>query len=432
VPLYVLFGGGWPFGQALGVGLGGQVKEEIGLKILVLNSGSSSLKYKLFDMVHRSEIASGLVERIGMADVVGRLVHKVPGMDAFIVEQPMPNHRIALKLVLDTLVDSDRGVIESLDEIAAVGHRVLHGKDAFKESVIVDNEILATLKSFIDLGPLHMPANTMGIESCMSLMEGVPQVAVFDTAFHQTMPKKAYLYAVPRKLSDEFGVRRYGFHGTSHRYVSRRTAEILGKPLESLKMITMHLGNGSSAAAIKDGKVIDTSMGFTPLEGFVMGTRCGDMDPAIVPYIQQKLGLSSAEVDNYMNKQCGLLGMSGVSSDMREIQKAIEEGNEFAKDAYDVFIYRLIKYVGAYFAAMGGLDVLVFTAGIGENDWLVRRHVCEGLAAFGVKIDVAKNEGLRGKEETLSTPDSKVQVLLVPTNEELMIAMDAYDLVKDR
>lgn len=401
----------------------------MGLKILVLNSGSSSLKYKLFDIEHHSEIASGLVERIGMADVDGRLVHKVPGRDEYRVEQSIPDHKVALRLVIDTLVDGDSGVIHSLDEIGAVGHRVLHGKDAFKESVIVDNKILDTLKSFIDLGPLHMPANTMGIESCMSLMEGIPQVAVFDTAFHQTMPKKAYLYAVPRRLCDEFGVRRYGFHGTSHKYVSRRTAEMLGKPLTSLKMITMHLGNGSSAAAIKDGKVIDTSMGFTPLEGFVMGTRCGDMDPAIVPYIQQKLELSSAEVDVYMNRKCGLLGMSGISSDMREIQQAIEDGNELANDAYDVFIYRLIKYVGAYFAAMGGLDVLVFTAGIGENDWLVRQHVCEGLGAFGVKLDLEKNTGLKGKEEILSTPDSKVQVLLVPTNEELMIAMDAYELV---
>jgi len=409
----------------------GSVKEEMGLKILVLNSGSSSLKYKLFDMEHRSVMASGLVERIGMSDANGRLVHKVPGRDDYRIEQPMPDHKVALKLVIDTLIDRDRGVIRSLDEIAAVGHRVLHGKDAFKESVIVDDKVLETLKSFIDLGPLHMPANIMGIESCMALMHGIPQVAVFDTAFHQTMPKKAYLYAVPRRLCDEFGVRRYGFHGTSHRYVSMRAAEILGKPLEGLKMITLHLGNGSSAAAIKDGKVIDTSMGFTPLEGFVMGTRCGDMDPAIVPYIQQKLGLSSAEVDAFMNRQCGLLGLSGVSSDMREIQKAISEGNELAKDAYDVFIYRLIKYVGAYFAAMGGLDVLVFTAGIGENDWLVRQHVCEGLAALGVKIDVEKNTGLKGKEEILSTPDSKVLVMLVPTNEELMIAMDAYNLVRN-
>lgn len=399
------------------------------MKILVLNSGSSSLKYKLFDVKQHSEIASGLVERIGLADVDGRLVHKVPGQEEYRVEQPMPDHKVALRLVINTLVDGDRGVIRSLDEIGAVGHRVLHGKDAFKESVVVDDAVLETLKSFIDLGPLHMPANIMGIESCMTLMEGIPQVAVFDTAFHQTMPKRAYLYAVPRRLCDEFGVRRYGFHGTSHKYVSRRTAEILGKPLSGLKMITMHLGNGSSAAAIKDGKVIDTSMGFTPLEGFVMGTRCGDMDPAIVPYIQQKLGLSSSEVDDFMNKKCGLLGMSGVSSDMRDIQRAIEEGNELAKDAYDVFIYRLTKYVGAYFVAMGGLDVLVFTAGIGENDWLVRQHLCESLEVLGVKLDLEKNTGLKGKEEILSTPDSKVKVLLVPTNEELMIAMDVYELV---
>lgn len=401
------------------------------MKILVLNSGSSSLKYKLFDMTDRSEKASGLVERIGMSGVNGRLVHKVPGQDPYYVEQPMPDHKAALRLVLDSLMDGDRGVLSSLDEIAAVGHRILHGKDAFKQSSIIDNEALEKLKSFMEFGPLHMPANIMGIESCMQLMEGIPQVGVFDTAFHQTMPKKAFLYAIPYELYEEHGIRRYGFHGTSHRYVSMRAAEMLGKPLADLKMITMHLGNGSSAAAIKGGKVVDTSMGFTPLEGFVMGTRCGDIDPAVVPCLQQKLGLTSQEIDTFMNRKCGLLGISGVSSDMRDIQRAIEEGNQRAKDAYDVFIYRLIKYVGAYFAAMGGLDVLVFTAGIGENDHLVRQHVCEGLEALGVKIDIVKNAGLRAKEAVLSTPESKVQVLLVPTNEELMIATDAYELVKD-
>ena len=291
----------------------------------------------------------------------------------------MPDHKAALRLVLDNLMDDQRGVLSSLDEIAAVGHRILHGKDAFKQSAIIDQEALCKLKSFMEFGPLHMPANIMGIESCMSLMEGIPQVGVFDTAFHQTMPKKAFLYAIPYELYEEHGVRRYGFHGTSHRYVSQRTAEILGKPLSDLKMVTLHLGNGSSAAAIKEGKVVDTSMGFTPLEGFVMGTRCGDIDPAVVPCLQQKLGMTSQEIDTFMNRSCGLLGLSGVSSDMRDIQRAIEEGNQRAKDAYDVFIYRLVKYVGAYFAAMGGLDVLVFTAGIGENDHLVRQHVCEGL-----------------------------------------------------
>lgn len=414
-----------------GAGLGAQVKEEIGLKILVLNSGSSSLKYKLFDMTDRSEMASGIVERIGMSGVDGRLVHKVPGEDAYYVEQPVPDHRSALRLVLDTLIDGDRGVLRSLDEIAAVGHRILHGKDAFKQSSIIEQEALAKLKSFMEFGPLHMPANIMGIESCMSLMEGIPQVGVFDTAFHQTMPRKAFLYAIPYELYEEYGIRRYGFHGTSHRYVSKRTAEILGKPLSELKMVTLHLGNGSSAAAIKGGQVVDTSMGFTPLEGFVMGTRCGDIDPAVVPCLQQKLGLTSQEIDTYMNRRCGLLGLSGVSSDMRDIQRAIQEGNQRAKDAYEVFIYRLVKYVGAYFAAMGGLDVLVFTAGIGENDHLVRQHVCEGLGALGIKIDVAKNLALRAVEAVISTPDSKVEVLLVPTNEELMIAMDAYELVKD-
>ncbi len=380
-------------------------------------------------MTDEKVMASGLVERIGLEGDTGLLTHKPSGKDPFKISQPMPDHKVALKLVLDALMDSEHGVLKSLEEISAVGHRVLHGKETYAESIVVTPKDIEVLKSFIDLGPLHMPANIMGIESCMSLMPGIPQVAVFDTSFHQTMPRKAFLYGLPYEVYEKYGVRRYGFHGTSHRYVSHRAAQILGVPLKDLLMITLHLGNGSSAAAIKDGKVIDTSMGFTPLEGFIMGTRCGDMDPAIVPYLAEKLGLSNSEVDAYMNKKSGLAGLSGISSDMRDIQKAVSEGNPRAIDAYEVFLYRLVKYVGAYYAAMGGLDVIVFTAGIGENDCKVREDLCRSLEFMGVKIDYAKNDGLRGKEAILSTVDSKVKVMLVPTDEELAIAKDAYNLV---
>ena len=400
------------------------------MKILVLNSGSSSLKYRLFDMTDNSVLATGNAERIGMVTVLGKLVHKVTGGDDLVVERRMPDHKEALKQVLEILTSSESGVVGSLDDIAAVGHRVVHGKETFTESTIIDSSNIDTLKALTDLAPLHMPPNIMGIESCMTLMPQTPQVAVFDTSFHQSMPSKAFLYALPYELYKEHGIRRYGFHGTSHRYVATRTAEILDRDLKDLRMVTLHLGNGSSGAAIKKGKVVDTSMGFTPLEGFVMGTRCGDLDPALAPYIAEKLGMSNTEVDGYLNKQSGLIGYSGVSSDMRDIQTAIIEGNQRAKDIYDVFIYRLIKYVGAYYAAMGGLDVLVFTAGIGENDHLVREHVCQGVEVLGVKIDVELNASIRAEEAVFSTSDSKVKVLLVPTNEELMIAIDAIRLVQ--
>lgn len=394
--------------------------------ILVLNSGSSSLKYKLFSMEDERVLASGVVERIGSTGTPARVTHQKGDGDKFQKDKTVLNHQEALRIVLDLLLDAEHGVLQSLDEIGAIGHRVLHGAEYFTDSVLVDDQVLAKLEELRELGPLHMPANIMGIRACRELMPKVKQVATFDTAFHQTMPRKAFLYAVPYQLYTDYRVRRYGFHGTSHRYVTSRTAEILKR--NDLKIITLHLGNGSSVAAVDSGKVLDTSMGFTPLEGLVMGTRSGDLDPAIVPFIGQKLGLSPEETDAYLNKKSGFLGVAGYS-DMRDIQKmrAIEPR---AEDAYQMFIHRLVKYVGAYIAVLKGLDALVFTAGIGENDWLVREDLCRELEFMGVKIDPAKNTGKRGEELIISAPDSKVTVMVIPTNEELMIARDAYRLVR--
>lgn len=399
------------------------------MRILVINAGSSSLKYKLFDMTDQTVMASGIVERIGIGNGESRIVHKTVDGEVEIIEDK-EDHQAALEKVLELLC-GEEGVIKSLDEIGAVAHRVLHGKEKYKESVVVNQEVLADLKDFIELGPLHMPPNIMGIEACISLMPDTPQVAVFDTSFHTTLPRRAFLYGLPYELYEKYGVRRYGFHGTSHRYVSMRSAEILGRPLEQLKMITLHLGNGCSAAAIKDGKCIDTTMGFTPLEGLVMGTRCGDVDPAIIPYLEDKLGMDSQEISDYLNQESGLLGMSGISSDMRDVQSARKEGDQRARDAVDVFEYRIVKCVGAYYAALGGLDVLVFTAGIGENDWEVRESICLQLAHLGIDLDVEKNRSVRAEEAVITKPGSKVTALLTPTNEELMIATDAMRLVSD-
>jgi len=398
------------------------------MKILVVNCGSSSLKYKLFDMATHEAIADGLVDRIGTGNGTSHFTYNTPA-NKIEFDEEIPNHGVALQKVLELLGDKEQGVISDLTDIGAVGHRVLHGKETFPASVLVDDDILKTLHGYIDFGPLHMPANLMGIEACRSLMPNTPQIAVFDTSFHQTIPRKAFLYALTYELYEKYGIRRYGFHGTSHRYVSQRSAEMLGKSLADLKMITLHLGNGCSAAAIKNGKCIDTSMGFTPLEGLVMGTRCGDIDPALVPLIGNRLNLDNGELDEFLNKKCGLLGISGISSDMRDIQAAVASGDQKARDALDIFIYRIVKYVGAYYAALGGLDVLVFTAGIGENDHLVRQEVCENLTCFGVKIDKEKNASVRSEEAVISAPDSSVDVLLTPTNEELMIALDAYEIV---
>lgn len=399
--------------------------------ILVLNSGSSSLKYKLYQMNSEEILAVGLVERIGASNGNAVVSHQIKNNAKIKNEQKVSNHSEALKAVLDFLIEPEKGVIKSLEEIKAVGHRVLHGGEIFHSAVIIGDKELEQIENLKDLGPLHMPSNIMGIKACRELMPNTPQVAVFDTAFHQTMPRSSFLYALPYEYYEKYQIRRYGFHGTSHRYVSNRTAQILGKDISKLKMITLHLGNGSSIAAIKNGKCIDTSMGFTPLEGLVMGTRCGDIDPAIVIFLQKQnaLKLSPSDMDTLMNKKSGFLGMTGFS-DMRDIQKARDEGNERAQDVYDVFMHRLTKYVGSYYAILGGLDVLVFTAGIGENDWQVRADLCKRLGHLGIMIDHRKNDNARGKEIIISKRFSKVKVMVVPTNEELLIARDSYELVK--
>lgn len=398
------------------------------MNILVLNSGSSSLKYKLFSTAKEEVLAYGLVERIGLPGGLGKITHQVQQNGKYEAEEEISNHQQGLRMILELLTDEKWGVVSDLKEIDGIGHRVLHGGEYFKESILVTPDSIQKMEELIELGPLHMPANIMGIKACAELMPGVPQVAVFDTSFHQTMPKKAYLYALPYDLYEKHRIRRYGFHGTSHRYVSSQAAKVLGQPLTSLKMITAHLGNGSSLAAIDGGKVIDTSMGLTPLEGLVMGTRSGDLDPAIVPLIGSKLKLTPEQADEFLNKKSGFAGMTGYS-DMRDIQRERQAGNPRAQEAYDLFIYRITKYIGAYTAALKGLDVLVFTAGIGENDWQARADICRELEFFGVKLDYAKNEQLRGEETILSLPDSKVKVLLIPTNEELVIARDTVALI---
>lgn len=404
------------------------------MKILVLNSGSSSLKYKLYQMDQATEemLAAGLVERIGSANGNSIITHQPEFREKIRLEQKVPNHNEALKSVLDFLIEPEKGVLKSLDEIKAVGHRVLHGGEIYTKSIIIGDEELEQIESLKELGPLHMPPNIMGIKACRELMPHVPQVAVFDTAFHQTMPRCSFLYALPYEYYEKYHIRRYGFHGTSHRYVSERAARILGKNLSKLKMVTVHLGNGSSISAIKDGKCYDTSMGFTPLEGLVMGTRCGDIDPAIVPFLQNTLQLTPAEVETLLNKKSGFIGMAGFS-DMRDIHSArtgSDERAQRAQDVYDVFIHRLVKYIGSYYAVLGGLDVLVFTAGIGENDCITRATICERLAHLGIDFDYKKNDNSRGEEVIISKPRSRITVMVVPTNEELLIARDSYELVR--
>ena len=396
------------------------------MKILVINCGSSSLKYQLFDMDTNEVLAKGLVERIGIEG--SNLQHSPAGKDKVVFEQPLANHGEAIKLVMDKLTDAEVGVISSLKEIGGVGHRVLHGGKYYSESIVVDDKALETMKQIIPLGPLHMPANIMGIEACQELMPGVPNVAVFDTAFHQTMPPKAYMYALPYEYYEKYDVRRYGFHGTSHKYVTKRAIEMLGGNAEGTKIVTCHLGNGSSISAVKDGKCIDTSMGLTPLAGFEMGTRCGDIDPAIVPFIMKKENLTPDEIDTIMNKKSGLLGVTGRSSDYRDAEAAMNEGDERCKLALDMFRYQIAKYIGSYIVALGGCDAIVFTAGIGENNGGHRAAICEYLEFLGLKIDPEQNSK-RGSELVISAPDSKIKVLLIPTNEELMIAQDTMDLI---
>ena len=395
------------------------------MKVLVINAGSSSLKYQLFDMDNESVLAKGNAERIGIEG--STLTHQPAGRDKVVFQKPMPTHTQAIEMVLDALVDKDCGVISSMKEIGAVGHRVLHGGEKYSEPTIVNDDVIEVIKECFPLGPLHNPANLMGIEACMKVMPGVPMVAVFDTGFHQTMPPKAYLYGVDYKYYEKLRLRRYGFHGTSHRFVSLRMAKILGKDPSELKIVTCHLGNGSSIAAVNGGKVVDTSMGLTPLEGLLMGTRSGDMDPAVLQMIMHEENCDIDQMLNILNKKSGLLGVSGVSSDMRDVEKAAKEGNQRAKWAREIFSYRVKKYIAAYAAAMGGVDVVLFTGGIGENDQAARAECVEGLAFMGIEVDPARNT-CRGKEERISPDDAKVQVWVVPTNEELMIARDTVAL----
>jgi len=398
------------------------------MKVLVVNAGSSSLKYQLIDMEDESVLAKGNAERIGISNSL--LKHTAAGKDTVEIKAEFKNHVDAIRMVIDTLVDAEHGVIKSMNEIGAVGHRVVHGGETFSRSVVIDDEVMKAIEANIELAPLHNPANIMGIQACKNVMPNTPMVAVFDTAFHQTMPKEAFMYPIPYEAYKELGIRRYGFHGTSHKYVSRKAALMLGKPIESLKIVTCHLGNGSSIAAVKNGECIDTSMGFTPLAGLPMGTRCGDIDPAIVTFLIEKKNMNYEEVNQYLNKESGVLGLSGVSSDFRDLHKACDEGNGRAKLALDVFNYSVKKYIGAYAAAMGGLDCVVFTAGIGENTPEVRENACKGLEFLGIKIDPDRNkELLRGREGEISTDDSKVKVLVVPTNEELMIARETLELL---
>ncbi len=389
------------------------------MKVLIINAGSSSLKYQLMDVASQSVLAKGICERIGIAG--SQLKHRGKGEEV-VVQQEMKNHSQAVDLVLQYLTHAEYGVIASMDEIKAVGHRVLHGGAKFTKSVLIDEKVKETIVEYYPLGPLHNPANMMGIEACEQAMPGVPQVAVFDTAFHQTMPPKSYMYGLPYELYEKYDVRRYGFHGTSHGYVSKRALEILQNP--KAKIVTCHLGNGSSLSAVDGGKCVDTSMGLTPLSGPLMGTRCGDIDPAIVPFLMDKMNLSGSEMDHLMNKQSGVAGISGVSSDFRDLANAAEAGNERAQLALDMFTYQVKKYIGAYAAGMGGLDAIIFTAGIGENDAYVREHVLTGLEFLGVEFDKELNAKSRGKEIELSTASSKVKVLVIPTNEELAIALD--------
>jgi len=398
------------------------------MKILVINCGSSSCKYQLFDVDTGAVLAKGNADRIG---IDGKFSYKAPDKADFEKDIAIPDHKTAVNLILEALVDSETGVIADVSEIAAVGHRVLHAGKYYSESVIVNDDVKKVIRDCFDLGPLHNPANLIGIEACEAAMPaGTPQVAVFDTAFHQTMPPKAYTYALPYDLCEKYDIRRYGFHGTSHRYVSRRVADFLGEKYEDLKIITCHLGNGSSFAAVKDGKCQDTSMGLTPLAGICMGTRTGDIDPAIVPFIMKRENLTPDEVDTLMNKQSGVKGFSQCSSDFRDLAKASAEGDEKATLALEMFAYQGTKIVGSYAAALGGVDVIVFTAGIGENTDTMRAAICEPLEFMGVKIDPAKNDGLRGKECIISTDDSKVKVVVIPTNEELAIAQETEALVR--
>lgn len=397
------------------------------MKILVLNCGSSSIKYKLFDMVTKDVLAQGGIEKIGLKGSFLKLTK--PDDQKVVINKDIPEHKIGVKLILEVLTSLDNGCLSSLKEIDAVGHRVVHGGEKFKASVQIDQAVLDQIKACFELAPLHNPSNLIGIEAVEHLMPGVPQVAVFDTAFHQSMPPKAYIYGLPYSYYEKYGIRRYGFHGTSHRYVSQRAAELLGRPYEDMKIISAHIGNGASITAIQNGYSIDTSMGMTPVDGLLMGTRSGEIDAGVLTFISQKEHLSAQKISDLLNKKSGVLGVSGVSSDMRELLDACDQGNTRAILAMDMFNYRIHKYVGSYAAVLGGFDVLIFTGGVGENQWTTRTAVCNNLEFMGIKLDETLNTGMRGKEMIISTPDSKVTVMVIPTEEEFMIAKDTLAIL---
>ena len=397
------------------------------MKTLVINCGSSSLKYQLIDMNTEECMVQGLVERIGIEESV--LTQKVEGRDKYIINTEIKDHKEAIKLVLGALIDPIHGVIKSMDEISAVGHRVVHGGEKYSDSVLIDDEVLKSIEECIVLAPLHNPPNLIGIEACKELMPNTPMVAVFDTAFHQTMPKHSYICPLPYELYEKYSIRKYGFHGTSHKYVSNKVAKVMGKDIKDLKIVTCHLGNGCSLSAVKNGKSIDTSMGFTPLAGVMMGTRSGSIDPSVISFLIEEHGYKIEEVDELLNKKSGVLGISGVSSDFRDVLAAADSGNERAKLALEIFYYKVRTQIAAYAGAMGGVDVIVFTAGIGENSSITRKEILKGLEFFGFELNEENNE-IRGKIQEISTEDSKVKVYVVPTNEELMIARDTARLVK--
>lgn len=395
--------------------------------ILVLNCGSSSVKYKLFDMSKQEVMAQGGVEKLGLPGSF--LKFTLPSGEKVVLEKELPEHNVAIQFILSILTDNKYGCIKSLNEIDAVGHRVVHGGEKFSSSVRITNEVIGKVVECIDLAPLHNPPNLKGIRAMDAIIPGIPQVAVFDTAFHQTMPDYAYMYGLPYSLYKKYGIRRYGFHGTSHRFVSQRACDILGVPYEKQRIITAHIGNGGSITAIKDGKSIDTTMGLTPVEGLLMGTRCGDVDAGALSFIMDKEGMNAAGLSDLINKQSGVMGLSSISSDMREIEAAIEDGDKKAILTMNVYNYRIKKYIGAYAAALGGLDLLIFTGGVGENQWSTRTAVCREMEFMGIKLDEAKNDHMRGKEMVISTPDSKVTVMVVPTDEELTIAKDTLEIL---
>jgi acetate kinase len=395
------------------------------MKVLVINAGSSSLKYQLIDMTNESPLAIGLCERIGIDNSI--ITQKRFDGKKLEKQTDLPTHKTALAEVVKALTDPEFGVIKSMNEINAVGHRVVHGGETFTTSALIDDGVEKAIKDCFELAPLHNPPNMMGITACQEIMPSIPMVAVFDTAFHQTIPAYAYMYALPYALYEKHGIRKYGFHGTSHMYVARRAAAMLGKPIEDTKVITCHLGNGSSITAVKGGKSVETTMGFTPLEGVAMGTRCGSIDPAVVPFIMEKEGLTTREVDALMNKKSGVLGVSGLSNDFRDLDEAASKGNQRAELALEIFAYKIKKVIGEYSAVLNGVDAVVFTAGIGENSASIRKRILSGLDGLGIKIDEEKNK-IRGQEIDISTPDAKVRVLVIPTNEELTIARDTKEI----